>query len=398
MPATDLNGLFAQRGNLLRPRFWSMLRDLLRFYRAAPVDARRLEVETQSLGDYLAQGGYGEPFIRDHLLPMAAAIWSAPADRMADHPAAAFLRFCDNHGLLQLRDRPQWRSVTGGARAYIARLTADFADRIRLGSPVTAIRRRPDGVELEAQGRSESFDHVVIAAHADQALRMLRDPSIDETRLLGAIPYGVNHAVMHRDPRLMPRRRAAWCSWNYIGGTGNGTGNGTGEGAGADHSDLCATYWMNRLQGLPGAPIFVTLNPPARVAEVVHRETYEHPQFDGAALRAQRQLWALQGVRRTGLRRLFRRRIPRGRVAGGAGGGRGAGGAAAPLDRGRSVGPDPTPRPSTPAPQRSPHERRRDRSCAFPPGALSWRGDPYPPAPGAPPAALPHADAAARHR
>ena len=282
---TDLNGLFAQRGNLLRPRFWSMLKDLLRFYRNAPADARDPGTETQSLGDYLAAGGYGEPFIRDHLLPMAAAIWSAPARRMADHPASAFLRFCENHGLLQLTNRPQWRTVTGGSREYVKRLTADFADHIHLSCPVHTIRRRPEGVELTPfHGAPQLYDHVVIAAHADQALRLLADPSMDETRLLGAILYGQNQAVMHRDQSLMPRRRRAWCSWNYIGG---------------EREDLCATYWMNRLQSLPGAPVFVTLNPPGPVADVLHQEIYEHPQFDDAALRAQRQLWSLQGVRNT---------------------------------------------------------------------------------------------------
>ncbi|MBS0559295.1 MAG: FAD-dependent oxidoreductase [Proteobacteria bacterium] len=290
---SDLNGLFAQRSNLLRPRFWAMLRDLVRFYREAARDARGPEDDSLSLGAYLRAGGFGEAFVRDHLLPMAAAIWSTPADRMLDHPAAAFLRFCDNHGLLRLSGRPQWRTVTGGSRRYIEKLTAPYAARIRLGCPVRSVRRSARRVEIvDGSGAAESYDHVVIAAHSDQALAMLADPSPAETALLGAIRYGHNEAVMHRDAALMPRRRAAWSSWNYIGGS-------EGEGTGAP---LCATYWMNRLQSLPGPdPVLVTLNAPRapRAGTVIHRESYAHPQFDAAAMRAQRDLWSLQGVART---------------------------------------------------------------------------------------------------
>jgi predicted NAD/FAD-binding protein len=285
---TNLNGLFAQRRNLLRPGFWVMLRDLVRFYRDARRDARLPASESQTLGEYLAAGGYSDVFVRDHLLPMAAAIWSTPASRMADHPAAAFLQFCDNHGLLRLSGRPQWRTVTGGSRNYVARLTEPFADRIRLGCGVPSVRRLANRVDItDSAGSLASYDHVVIAAHADQALAMLTDPSPAEHDLLGAIGYDRNDTVMHRDPTLMPRRRSVWSSWNYIGGDG---------------ASLCATYWMNRLQALPDrAPVFVTLNPdraPA-AASVIHRETYEHPQFDADALRAQRHLWSLQGGSRT---------------------------------------------------------------------------------------------------
>ena len=288
---TNLNGLFAQRGNLLRLRFWSMLRDLVRFYQQAPRDIAMAAAQHQSLGDYLAVHGYGDAFIRDHLLPMAAAIWSTPSDRMADHPAAAFLRFCDNHGLLRIRHRPQWRTVTGGSRAYVKPLTAPFARHIRLNCGVRSIGRQPNRVRLvDTEGTEAYYDHVVIAAHADQALRMLADPSDAEAALLGAISYRPNDAVMHRDAALMPRRRRAWCSWNYIGVNRQG------------QDVLCASYWMNRLQSLHGIdPVFVTLNPhrAPRARSVVHQETYEHPQFDGAALKAQQNLWSLQGARRT---------------------------------------------------------------------------------------------------
>lgn len=288
---TDLIGLFAQRRNLLRPRFWSMLRDLVRFYAEGTRDAASAHLVEGSLRDYLAAGRYGEPFIRDHLLPMAAAIWSTPCGGMLDHPASAFLRFCDNHGLLRLTGRPVWRTVTGGARAYVERISRPFLHAARLGTGVRSVRRGAKWVELtDESGETRFYDHVVIAAHADQALAMLSDPSDHETSVLGALRYGGNHAVMHADPALMPRRRRAWCSWNYLG---DGDGGETG---------MCVTYWMNRLQALrTDAPVFVTLNPGREPKErtVIHREHYDHPQFDAGALDAQRRLWSLQGVRRT---------------------------------------------------------------------------------------------------
>jgi hypothetical protein len=288
---TDFGGLFAQRRNLVSPRFWSLLRDLFRFYREASRDVLSGLPAGQTLGQYLAANRYGEAFVRDHLLPMAAAIWSMPVDRMADYPAAAFLRFCKNHGLLQLAGRPQWRTVTGGSRTYVERLTAPYADRIRLDCGVRTIRRERDGVRIvDTGGEEASYDHVVIAAHADQALRMLADPSEQETQYLGAIPYRANPAIMHRDTRLMPRRKTVWASWNYI----------SRRGAASDAPYV--SYWMNRLQPLADpAPVFVTLNAQAAPApsSIIHAETFEHPQFDWAALDAQRKLWSIQGVRRT---------------------------------------------------------------------------------------------------
>jgi predicted NAD/FAD-binding protein len=284
----DLAGLFAQRRSLVRPRFWFMLRDLLRFYRAAPSDARTLGADI-SLNDYLARQGYGAAFIEDHLLPMAAAIWSTPVGRVGDYPAQSFIRFCDNHGLLRLRDRPAWRSVVGGSRAYVARLTERFADRIRLGCGARLIERGADGIIVRDEtGTETKHDHIVIAAHSDEALAMLADPSAEERATLGALRYGENDAVMHSDATLMPRRRKAWASWNYIGAEKGGA--------------VCTTYWMNRLQGLPDdVPVFVTLNPhrPPAAELIIHRESYTHPLFDSAALRAQSELWSLQGKRRT---------------------------------------------------------------------------------------------------
>lgn len=284
---TDLRGLLAQPVNALRPRFWSMLRDLLRFYREAPRDAAGLERDLTTLDAYLAREGYGPGFVQDHLLPMAAAIWSTPAAEVGAYPATAFIRFCENHGLLKLRDRPIWRTVTGGSRAYVKRLAEPFAHAARLGCGVAAIRREEDGVLVhDTQGGTERYDEVVIATHAPQALAMLADPSDSERALLGALRTAPNRVVLHRDPRFMPRRRAAWASWNYLGRT---------DGA------LCVTYWMDRLQSLPegSGPHFVTLNPTQEPKQILHEESFAHPQFDAAAIRAQRALWTLQGTRRT---------------------------------------------------------------------------------------------------
>ena len=288
---TDLFGLFAQKRNLLRPRFWSMLGDLRRFYRQASADNGRLG-EDVSLGAYLDAGGYGRAFQQDHLLPMAAAIWSTPAGRVRDYPVAAFIRFCANHGLLQFTGRPVWRTVTGGSRAYVQRLTERYADRIRLGTEVVAVspNGRGQGVEVrDRQGGMQRFDQVVIAAHADQALAMLEQPTTEETSLLGAFAYTENLAVLHQDGALMPKRRAVWASWNYLARNVDGAA-----------APPCVTYWMNRLQGIPqDTSLYLTLNPPVSPdpAKILRRETYEHPVFDAAAIVAQQRLWSLQGVR-----------------------------------------------------------------------------------------------------
>lgn len=290
---TRLGSWFAQPSNLLNPRFWSMLRDLLRFYRMAPAHACALDHSGASLGDYLSAERYGAAFQDDHILPQAAAIWSASVEAIREYPAAAFIRFCQNHGLLKLVGRPEWRTVDGGSRAYVQRLTAAYADRVSLSRPARRIRRSGGQVYItDSQGRTETFDQVVIAAHADQALAMLDDPTAEERRLLGAFRYTRNHAVLHTDAGLMPRRKSVWSSWNYLGRPGHEGGQ----------RQLCVTYWMNRLQGLPNDnPLFVTLNPirPPRAGTIVRSEVYEHPLFDGPAMTAQKELWSLQGVRNT---------------------------------------------------------------------------------------------------
>jgi predicted NAD/FAD-binding protein len=287
----NLLTLFSQWRNLVRPRFWSMLHDLLRFYREAPAHACALDADATTLGEYLAAQGYGRPFQDDHLIPQAAAIWSASAGDIRDYPAAAFIRFCENHGLLKIMSRPLWRTVEGGSRSYVRRLTETAGLCTRLNAPVARIVRTSAGVLVhDRSGAVERFDSVVVATHADQALAMLADPSPREQELLGAFGYTTNRAVLHSDPRLMPRRRGVWSAWNYIGRAGAATG--------ADPA-LCVTYWMNRLQDLPRAtPLFVTLNPVVEPdpATVIRTETYQHPRFDAAAMKAQAQLWSLQGA------------------------------------------------------------------------------------------------------
>jgi predicted NAD/FAD-binding protein len=282
---SGLRGLIAQKANVLRPRYWSMLRDILRFFREAPRDLAKGDLGP--LGAYLDARGYGRAFRDDYLYPMAAAIWSTPAMRVADFPAANFIRFNANHGLLDVTNRPIWRTVAGGSRSYVGALAAGIGE-VRTTSPVRAVRRTEAGVEVvDAPGEARRFDDVVIAAHADAALAMIEAPTAHERRLLGAFAYLDNQATLHTDARAMPKRRAAWSSWNYMA-----------KGEGAERS-LYVSYWMNRLQQLPGRPdAFLTLNCPWEIpsAKVLRRVAYRHPLFDAAAFAAQKELWSLQGA------------------------------------------------------------------------------------------------------
>lgn len=287
---SGLGGLLAQPANALRPRFWQMLRELVRFYREAPEDAALFGLAP--LDDYLDARGYGRAFREDHLYPMAAAIWSAPMERIGQYPTESFIRFCQNHQLLDLGARPRWRTVAGGSRNYVDGLIARIGgEHLRLESPALELLREPTGVRVRtADGwHARRFDAVVLATHADQALRLLDAPSNEERGLLGAFAYSRNLAMLHTDTSLMPRRERAWSSWNYLGERN-------------DPGSLCVSYWMNRLQPLTtSTPVILTLNPPREPARghLLHSQTYEHPLFDTNALLAQRELWSLQGQRRT---------------------------------------------------------------------------------------------------
>jgi len=267
---------------------WRMLSGIARFFRTALPHAETLPDDV-SLAEFLATQGYSDAFIERHLLPMAAAIWSSPPRQMLQYPARSFLRFFHNHGLLTFRNRPKWRTVEGGSREYVRRLVADSRMRVMMGRPVLRVRRSRFGAILElADQKRMSFDHVVIATHADQALALLSSPSDDERDLLSSFAYSMNHAVLHRDVRLMPKRRQLWSSWNYVGS--------------ADAQRCSVTYWMNALQPLPTTTdLFVSLNPAIEPepSNVAARFDYTHPILDARALLAQRGLWDLQGQQNT---------------------------------------------------------------------------------------------------
>jgi uncharacterized protein len=289
---SGLSGLMGQRLNVLRPRFWRMVSDIMRFYRQAPDLLARQDLATTTLGDYLDLEAYSHAFVEDHLLPMGAAIWSTTAADMRAYPLHAFIRFFINHGLVSLKDRPQWRTVTGGSREYVSRLRAATPASFRSNDPVVKIKRDEFGVKITtASGHQDRFDDVVIATHADHALALLEDPSSQERSLLGAFDYTTNVAVLHSDVKLMPKRKRVWASWNYIG-----------EARESGESALCVSYWMNKLQGLDESlPLFVTLNPSREVnPDKVHQVfDYKHPLFDTKAMAAQQQLCQLQGQNNT---------------------------------------------------------------------------------------------------
>jgi predicted NAD/FAD-binding protein len=283
-------GLFGQLSNVVNPRQWRLVWDLFRFFRSAQ---RVLDNHPEgiSLGDFLKAESYSDPFIEDHILPMGAAIWSTPMAGMLEFPAATFINFYANHGMLQAVGRPAWRTVTGGSKTYIERLLEDGDIEAAVHTPIRRIGRTPACVHLEdAHGIVRMFDHVVIATHADQALELLATPTPKEQALLATFAYERNHAVLHRDKRFMPRRRRLWQSWNYIK---------RGQGL---ECELCVSYWMNSLQNLPTkTDLFVTLNPPWEIhPKAIDLEVdYDHPVFDAEAITAQRRLWSLQGKERT---------------------------------------------------------------------------------------------------
>lgn len=285
-------GLFAQPRNLLSPSFLWMLRDILTFNDKSIEDHAAGRLEGVSLGAYFKMRGFAPRLLSDYLAPMGAAIWSAPASQILDFPAENFVAFFSNHRLLQY-DRPVWRTVKGGSQAYVEKLTSSFRHHLRLGCAVTSIERTAHGVVVnDSHGRSETYDHVVIASHSDQALAMLSDASAQETEILGDIRYAANTVYLHRDQRLMPKRRRAWASWNFLRWKREDNAL----------NDVAVTYWMNRLQGHDDAkPLFVSLNPPFAPdpALTFGRYLCDHPQYDTAAFAAQKRLGEIQGQRHT---------------------------------------------------------------------------------------------------
>lgn len=284
---SNLATIFGQKRNLVRRRFWAMLSDILRFNRESTAWLLSHPDDRRSLRDFLAAGRYSPAFADWYLLPMAAAIWSCPTGQMLDMPLATFIRFCQNHGLLQVFDRPLWRTVKGGGREYVAKLAAQLTD-IRLACPVSAVTRDGDGLRVTHAQGSERFDQVVLACHSDQSKAILGLTASDGQRaVLDAIRYQPNRAVLHTDPRLLPRDKKLWSAWNYF----------AGEGA-PGNQPVGVSYLINKLQPLPfKTPVVVTLNPAREPdpAKVIAEFDYAHPIFDGPAIAAQQQLADVQG-------------------------------------------------------------------------------------------------------
>jgi predicted NAD/FAD-binding protein len=293
---SDLNGVFAQRSNLVSPRFWAMLGDVVRFNRLTTGIANRAgDVDAEldePIGAFLDRHRFGRAFRDGYFLPMIGCIWSCPTDQMLQFPIGTMIRFCHNHGLLQLSNRPQWRTVRGGSKHYVDKLGAAVSDA-RLATPVREVRRLPPGegaagVMVATDHGSERFDEVVLACHSDQSLALLADACAEERAVLGAIRYQPNRAVLHTDTSVLPRRRRAWAAWNYERATDRAQ----------EDARVCLHYLINRLQPLPWqTPVIVSLNPlrSIRPEAVLGEWDYAHPVFDRAAVHAQARVPSLQG-------------------------------------------------------------------------------------------------------
>lgn len=283
----SLNSLFAQRRNLLSPRFWGMVRDILRFNREALNDLNQRRIASDmTLGDYLKANAYSERFIQHYIVPMGAAIWSMSLNDMLGFPLQFFVRFFKNHGLLSVSDRPQWCVVEGGSSSYVAPLTESFKQHIRLNCAVSRVERDGDGVTVHSAAGTERFDKVIFACHSDQALALLAAPTHSEQEILGALPYADNDVVLHTDTRLLPKRPLAWASWNYRLG-------------GPLDQPAAVTYDMNILQGIQSDTTFcVSLNQTAAIdpSKILARYTYAHPQYSLAGMAAQARWEELLGA------------------------------------------------------------------------------------------------------
>ncbi|MBN8494178.1 MAG: FAD-dependent oxidoreductase [Burkholderiales bacterium] len=290
---SDLNAVFAQRRNLLRPRFLGMLAQILRFNKLCTGIALAGEeaAMAEPIEDFLDRHGFGSAFRDWYLLPMLGCIWSCPTDQMLRFPVGTMIRFCHNHGLIQVNDRPQWHTVVGGSRQYVRKMLQAIPDA-RLRTPVRAVRRSAAGATVATDAGSEHYDEVVLACHSDQALALLADASQAERQLLGAIRYQPNRAVLHTDTALLPQRQLAWAAWNYERAPQDAQ----------EQSRVCLHYLINKLQPLPWrTPVVVSLNPVRRIApdRVIGEFGYSHPVFDSAAVAAQRRLAEIQGVAHT---------------------------------------------------------------------------------------------------
>jgi predicted NAD/FAD-binding protein len=286
--ATNLGAMFCQKRNLLSPPFWRMVREILRFYRECPALLRRTD-GGPTLGDYLRDNHYSAMFAEDHLIPMASALWSSPAQTILEFPAKYLIRFMDNHHMLQADGRPEWRVVTGGSSTYIDALQSRWNVDVRLGAPVQRVYRADDAVTVKTIHGESRFDQVVFACHSDQTLKILGDASALERAILGAMPYQENETVLHTDARLLPRRRKAWAAWNaYVP---------------ADPGAECTvSYCMNLLQSLDSPePFVVTLNRTGDIApdKVIAKMRYQHPVFDHASVAAKARRGEINGVNRT---------------------------------------------------------------------------------------------------
>jgi predicted NAD/FAD-binding protein len=286
--ATSLDTLFCQRRNLLSPCFWGMLRDLLRFYAHAPA-LLSTTGPGPTLGEYLKAHGYGTAFRDEHLVPMAAALWSGPADRILEFPAQYLVRFMANHQMLQLRNRAPWRVVSGGSNSYVRAMRARWRVDERLNCPVRRVRREGDRVQIISRSGAEWFDQVILACHSDECLRILEEPTAPEREILGAMTYRDNEVVLHSDASLLPRDRRAWAAWNaFVPASPNGV--------------CTVSYCMNILQGLTThEPLVVTLNRTGAIdpKKILRRMNYRHPVYTQASVAAQSGRPQIQGRRRT---------------------------------------------------------------------------------------------------
>ncbi|MEY3886258.1 MAG: hypothetical protein RL650_350 [Pseudomonadota bacterium] len=290
---SNLDTVFAQRRNLMRPQFYKMLLDVLRFNKLCTQIAvqQNEKAMRQPLSEFLKQHQFGKAFQNWYFLPMMGCIWSCPTDQMLAFPVATMIRFCHNHGLLQISNRPRWFTVTGGSRNYVQKIVKGISDK-RLNTPVQLIERDDQGVRVVTQSAAERFDEVVICTHSDQALRMLRAPSESETNHLSAIRYQDNVAVLHTDDSVLPSRRKAWAAWNYA----------RAESEDQESSRVCLHYLLNKLQPLPyEQAVVVSLNPAQNIdpAKVIRSFEYAHPVFDLAAIEAQKHIQGIQGQQHT---------------------------------------------------------------------------------------------------